>query len=86
MRERAFPLPSGDSGGRRSRWDRSDEKAYLGHHSLCTETASSRKGEDFVGSLHQLLGSAEEEQMAVVHAVSNTIGKASQGEGRVGER
>lgn len=50
------------------------------------ETASSRKGEDFVGSLHQLLGSAEEEQMAAVHAVSNTIGKASQGEGRVGER
>lgn len=31
---------------------------------------------------NQLLGSAEEEQMAVVHVDSNTIGKARQGKAR----
>lgn len=30
---------------------------------------------------NQLLGSAEEEQMAVAHVDSNTIGKARQGKG-----
>ena len=50
------------------------------------ETACSRKGEDFMRSLDQLLGSAGEDQMVVVHVDSNTVGKARQGEGRVGER
>lgn len=34
-----------------------------------------------MGSCNQLLGSAEEEQMAVIHVDSNTIGKARQGKG-----
>lgn len=50
------------------------------------ETASSRKWDDFMRSLDQLLGSAGEDQMVVVHVDTNTVGKARQGEGRVGER
>jgi len=54
--------------------------------SLSAETASSRRREDFLRSLDQLLGSAREHQVVVVHVDSDTIGEARQGEQRVGER
>lgn len=41
-----------------------------------------KKEENFMENCNQLLGSAEEEQMAVVHVDSNTIGKARQGKAR----
>lgn len=40
-----------------------------------------KKEENFMENCNQLLGSAEEEQMAVAHVDSNTIGKARQGKG-----
>lgn len=60
-------------------------KPLYGSSILCQETASrkkKKKEENFMENCNQLLGSAEEEQMAVVHVDSNTIGKARQGKAR----
>lgn len=58
----------------------------MGNSTLHVEIAPSRKRENFITSIDELLGNARGVQEVAVHVDSNTIGKTRQKEGKVGER